>query len=127
MEPKLLDPKFHKAGFFGNYFIRPNPVLNAGQEREGHYHYVDHVNMLVRGAYRVFSESKDGVKECWDVRVEDDGFPLFIEIKAECRHKFVALEDNTLSFCMFSKDAAEEKYGEHDVVDIPWTMEVPRV
>lgn len=88
-------------GYFGNVWIRLNYLPKIGAPYEGHTHKHDHLSVLVAGK----------------VRVEVEGFeptefeaPTFITIKADHEHKFVALTDNVLWYCVFAmKDIDEEK------------------
>jgi hypothetical protein len=83
----------HSLGYFGNIWVRMNYLKSAGDRAGGHKHNFDHVSLLCRGK----------------VRVEIDGFepkefvaPTFIVIKKEHEHDFVALEDDTLWYCVFA-------------------------
>ena len=83
----------HQLGYFGNIWIRQNFIPTAGLVSPGHTHHFDHVSLLVSGS----------------VRVEVDGYepkefvaPTFIMIKKDYKHKFTALEDNTLWYCVFA-------------------------
>lgn len=83
----------HELGFFGNIWVRQNYLPKAGDRADGHKHHFDHVSLLCRGR----------------VRVEVKGFepkeftaPTFIVIKKEYEHDFIALEDDTLWYCIFA-------------------------
>jgi hypothetical protein len=83
----------HQLGYFGNIWIRQNFIQRAGEFSPGHTHNFDHVSLLVSGS----------------VRVEVDGYepkefvaPTFIMVKKDYKHKFTALEDNTLWYCVFA-------------------------
>ena len=83
----------HQLGYFGNIWIRQNFIAQAGNASEGHAHHFDHVSLLAAGS----------------VRVEVDGFepkeftaPTFIMVKKEYIHKFTALENNTLWYCVYA-------------------------
>ena len=83
----------HQLGYFGNIWVRQNFIARAGDASEGHAHHFDHVSLLATGR----------------VRVEVDGYdpkeftaPTFIMVKKEYIHKFTALEDNTLWYCVFA-------------------------
>ena len=80
-------------GYFGNIWVRMNYLATAGDRAGGHKHHFDHVSLLCRGK----------------VRVEVSGYPpkeftapTFIVIKKEHEHDFVALEDDTLWYCVFA-------------------------
>ena len=83
----------HQLGYFGNIWVRQNFIARAGDASDGHAHNFDHVSLLATGR----------------VLVEVDGFepkeftaPTFIMVKKEYMHKFTALEDNTLWYCVFA-------------------------
>ena len=88
-----INQKTHELGYFGNIWVRQNLLKNKGDFTNGHLHHFDHVSLLATGK----------------VLVEVDGFepqeftaPTFIVIKRDHNHKFVALEDNTLWYCVFA-------------------------
>jgi hypothetical protein len=84
----------HELGYFGNIWVRQNHLPYAGQTNGGgHQHNFDHVTLLAKGS----------------VSVEVEGYPpkefvapTFIVIKKEHQHKFTALTDDTLYFCVFA-------------------------
>jgi hypothetical protein len=83
-----------EMGFFGNIWVRQNWLEKAGNDNNGgHTHHFDHVTLLAKGS----------------VSVEVEGHPAkvftaptFIVIKKEHKHKFTALEDQTLYYCVFA-------------------------
>jgi hypothetical protein len=85
--------KGHELGYFGNIWVRQNVLKQKGDFAGGHYHLFDHVSLLAQGT----------------VEVEVDGHPpkqfvapTFIVIKKEHRHKFTAVTDNVLWYCVFA-------------------------
>ena len=83
----------HELGFFGNIWVRQNVISKSGDFVPGHKHEFDHVSLLTTGS----------------VEVEVDGYqakkfvaPTFIVIKKDHMHKFTALEDNTVWYCVFA-------------------------
>lgn len=85
--------KRHELGYFGNIWVRQNLLEREGDETLGHTHHFDHVSLLATGS----------------VEVSVDGFepkvfhaPTFIVIKKEYRHKFKALTQNALWYCVFA-------------------------
>jgi hypothetical protein len=83
----------NELGYVGNIWVRQNVLEKAGQANQGHKHKFDHVSLLTTGR----------------VSVEVDGYPAkeftaptFIVIKKEHNHKFTALEDNTIWYCVFA-------------------------
>ncbi len=99
-------------GYFGNIWVRQNLLEKIGDTNGGgHKHKFDHVSLLTQGK----------------VKVEIDGHPpkeftapTFIVIRKEHNHKFTALEDNTIWYCIFALrdldgQPIEDLYGtEHD-------------
>lgn len=102
----------HHLGYFGNIWVRQNLLKKSGDTNDGgHKHKFDHVSLLTQGK----------------VKVEIDGYPskeftapTFIVIRKEHNHKFTALEDNTVWYCVFALrdmngEPIEDLYGqEHD-------------
>ena len=82
-----------ELGFFGNIWVRMNALDKAGDSNEGHKHHFDHVSLLTKGS----------------VEVEVEGYPpkqftapTFIIIKKEHNHKFTALTDDVVYYCVFA-------------------------
>lgn len=81
-------------GYFGNIWVRQNVLLKTGDTNDGgHKHKFDHVSLLTQGS----------------VSVEIEGYPAkefkaptFIIIRKEHNHKFIALEDNSIWYCVFA-------------------------
>lgn len=85
--------KEHELGYFGNIWVRQNVLEKAGDTGDGHYHLFDHVSLLAKGT----------------VEVEIEGYPpkqfvspTFIVIKKEYKHKFTAVTDDVLWYCVFA-------------------------
>ena len=85
--------KEHELGYFGNIWVRQNVLEKAGDTTDGHYHLFDHVSLLAKGT----------------VEVEIEGYPpkqfvspTFIVIKKEYKHKFTAVTDDVLWYCVFA-------------------------
>ena len=83
----------HELGYFGNIWVRQNTLEHAGMTGGGHHHYFDHVSLLAKGKVRV---SIDGQEP------KEFTAPTFIVIRAECSHEIVALEDDTVYYCVFA-------------------------
>lgn len=104
-------PAIEEHGFIGNVWVRQNWLMKAGDAVGGHTHYHDHVSLLVRGAV--------------DITVGDEEpkrftAPTYIVIRKEHRHRIVAIEDDTVFYCVF---AMRDIHGE--VVDIYQTENIP--
>jgi hypothetical protein len=91
-------------GFIGNVWVRQNWLIKAGDTAGGHAHYHDHVSLLVKGSVEV-SVNNGPAKRF--------AAPTYIVIKKQNRHRIVALEDDTVFYCVF---AMRDVDGE--VVDI---------
>jgi hypothetical protein len=85
--------KRHQLGYFGNIWVRQNLLEKAGDFNRGHKHHFDHVSMLTNGRVRVEVEGH---------APKEFTAPTFIVIKKDQNHKFIALEDNTIWFCVFA-------------------------
>jgi hypothetical protein len=89
----MLGHKNH-MGYFGNVWVRQNILEKAGDTNgNGHKHKFDHVSLLTQGK----------------VKVEIDGYPpkeftapTFIIVRKEHNHKFTALENDTIWYCIFA-------------------------
>ena len=89
----MLGHKNH-MGYFGNVWVRQNILEKIGDTNGGgHKHKFDHVSLLTQGK----------------VKVEIDGYPskeftapTFIVVRKEHNHKFTALENDTIWYCIFA-------------------------
>jgi len=79
--------------FVGNLFVSPHRMDNVGDTIGGHTHYFDHVSFLVTGSVEVFVEGHDPKTLVG---------PTFVVIRKHIRHRIVALEPNTLWYCVFA-------------------------
>lgn len=100
-------------GFVGNVWVRQNWLLKAGDTAGGHAHYHDHVSLLVKGSVEV--SVNDGPSKHFTA-------PTYIVIKKQHRHQIVALEDDTVFYCVF---AMRDIDGE--VVDIYQDANLPHI
>ena len=82
-----------ELGYFGNIWVRQNLLAKAGTETIGHKHLFDHVSLLSQGRVRVHVEGYEP---------KEFSAPTFIVIRKEHNHKFTALEDNTIWYCVFA-------------------------
>lgn len=64
--------------------------LNKGDKELGHTHPFDHITLLAKGSVQI---TVCGKKSSFQA-------PKMIFIKAEEMHELVALEDNTVAFCI---------------------------
>jgi hypothetical protein len=89
----MIGPAQHDLGYFGNIWVRQNNLTDKGDSFPGHTHVFDHVSLLARGSVLVEVEG-------YEPKVFEA--PTFIVIKKEMKHKFTALEDNVLYYCVFA-------------------------
>ena len=83
----------YELGSFGNIWVKMNVLHKAGQFAEGHTHSFDHVSLLVKGKVEV---------EIAGYPPREFTAPTFIVIRKEYEHKFTALEDDSVWYCVFS-------------------------
>lgn len=91
-------------GCVANLFSRQMHFRKAGDIEHGHTHPFDHLTLLAAGALRVTVNGK----------TTDFKAPHMIYIKAEYRHELVALEDNTVAYCIH---ALRNGNGVDDIID----------
>lgn len=82
-----------EEGFFGNVWVRSQYFPKASVIHQGHKHIHDHVSLLQRGSVKVIIEGE--AEKIFTA-------PTFITIKANKVHQIVALEDETLTWCVFA-------------------------
>lgn len=107
-----------RGGFlgFGGFYIRPFR-LQAGERKQGHAHYINHLGMLLSGRARVHWRKPDG-SESGIVELRSSWAAL--HIRADYWHEIEALTDIEWA-CIFSKAEADRIYG--DAARVDWIME----
>lgn len=85
--------KAHELGYFGNIWVRQNVLEKKGDYAGGHYHLFDHVSLLAKGTIEVEIEGHPPKQFV---------APTFIVIKKEFMHKFTAMTDDVLWYCVFA-------------------------
>jgi hypothetical protein len=80
--------EFH---FADGVMVKQIPFRRAGVGRPGHKHTYDHTSMLAKGALRIW---------CDGTLLGDFKAPTGIFIRANAFHTMVALEDDTLLYCI---------------------------
>lgn len=85
--------KTTEEGFFGNVWVRSQYFPKASVIHQGHKHVHDHVSLLQYGSVKVIIEGE--AEKIFHA-------PTFITIKANKEHQIVALEDETLTWCVFA-------------------------
>ncbi len=80
-------------GYFGNLWVTQRWLEKTGDVFDNHKHYFDHMTMLVKGRILVEVEGH---------QPKEFVGPTFITIKKEYSHKFTALEDDIVFYCVFA-------------------------
>lgn len=93
-----------KLGCVANLFSRQMHFQKAGDLEHGHRHQFDHLTLLAKGSLRVTVNGK----------TTDFTAPHMIYIRAEHEHELVALEDDTVAYCIH---ALRNGNGIDDIVD----------
>ena len=100
----MIDTPYVQIGCVANLFSRQMHFKKAGDLEHGHAHLFDHLTLLASGSLRVTVNGK----------TTDFKSPHMIYIKAEHEHELVALEDNTVAFCIH---ALRKGNGVDDIID----------
>ena len=100
----MRDTPHVQIGCVANLFSRQMHFKKAGDMEHGHTHPFDHLTLLASGALRVTVNGK----------TTDFKAPHMIYIKAEYNHELVALEDNTVAYCVH---ALRQGNGVEDIID----------
>jgi len=80
-----------------NIFSKQMHFLKAGDSEQGHAHCFDHITLLAHGKLRLTALGT----------TTDFTAPHQIYIKADVVHELIALEDNTVAFCIHPLRDAE--------------------
>lgn len=84
----------NELGYFGNIWVRSHFLGKKGLTNGGgHYHHFDHVTLLAVGSVLVEVEGH---------KPKEFHAPTFIVIKKEYKHKFTALTDGVVYYCVFA-------------------------
>lgn len=88
-----------QLGFFGNVWVRSHYLHKAGFTNDGgHTHTFDHVTLLAVGSVLVEVEGYEPKQ--FDA-------PTFITIEKDHKHKFTALSDGVVYYCVFAMRDAD--------------------
>jgi quercetin dioxygenase-like cupin family protein len=90
MEQHLNNSPQIKYGLVSNLWTRQMHFVKAGNTEYGHTHDFDHLTLLASGSVRI---TVDG-------EVSTFVAPHMIFISKDKRHEIVALEDNTVAYCI---------------------------
>lgn len=117
----------NELGYFGNIWVRQHYLAQKGDTNDnGHVHFFDHVTMLVRGSVRV-DVTNTHTKE---TRSKEFTGPTFIVVRKDYTHKFTALTDDVLYYCVFALrdidgDVTDIYSGNNDPYAIPMLNDQP--
>lgn len=100
----MIDQPHVQIGCVANLFSRMMHFKSAGDIEHGHTHPFDHLTLLAAGSLSVTVNGK----------TTDFTAPHMIYIKAEHEHELVALEDNTVAYCIH---ALRKGNGVDDIID----------
>jgi hypothetical protein len=89
----MILANYSEMGYFGNIWVNQHVFHKAGDTSSGHVHKFDHVTLLVSGKVSVEVEGHEP---------KEFTAPTFIVIRKEHQHKFTALEDGTIYYCVFA-------------------------
>lgn len=98
-------------GFFGNIWVRQNLLQGIGSCNIGHEHAFDHVSLLTEGTVKIYVENNEP---------KEFSAPTFIVIRKQHKHKFEAVTDKAVWYCVFALrdfegQPIQDLYGkEHD-------------
>lgn len=84
-------------GCVSNLFSRQMVFEKAGDKEDGHAHPFDHLTLLASGSLQVIV----------DGRTTEFKAPTMIFIKALKEHELIALQDNTVAFCIHALRTGE--------------------
>ena len=91
-------------GCVANIFSRQMTFVNAGDTMFGHMHTFDHLTLLASGSLQVTIEG----------HVTEFKAPHMIYIHKDKEHELMALEPNTVAFCIH---ALRDGNGVDDIID----------
>jgi hypothetical protein len=102
----------NQMGYFGNIWVRSHTFAKAGDSNGGgHKHNFDHVTLLAVGSVLVEVEGHEP---------KEFHGPTFIVIDKDHRHKFTALTDGVVYYCVFAmRDLDGEVTNTYDVNNSP--------
>lgn len=95
---------------YGNIWVR-EVSLNKGDMKDGHKHEFDHLHFLSQGRVRIRIHEDHGDKP---LLVKEYVAPAWIKVPKNHFHDVIALEDNTLGFCIQSVYSEDNEVTETD-------------
>lgn len=104
-----------KLGCVANLYSRQMHFKKAGDKEFGHAHCFDHLTLLASGSLKVIVEG-----------VETDFIaPFMIYIAKDKLHELIALEDNTVAYCIHALRDGDDVNDIIDPTMIPDGIENP--
>jgi quercetin dioxygenase-like cupin family protein len=91
-------------GCVANLFSKMMHFKNAGDVELGHTHPFDHLTLLASGSLKVIANKKETIFSA----------PNMIYINKDVMHELIALEDNTVAYCIH---ALRDGNGVGDILD----------
>jgi hypothetical protein len=91
-------------GYVSNLWSRMMHFKNVGDTEIGHKHQFDHLTLLAKGSLKVTIEGKDTVFKA----------PHMIFIQKDKFHELVAIEEDTVAYCIH---ALRNQDGSGDILD----------
>ena len=79
-----------KIGCVANLYSRMMHFKKAGDIEQGHTHEFDHLTLLAAGSLKVTANGQVSIFKS----------PNMIYIHKDVKHELVALEDNTIAYCI---------------------------
>jgi len=104
-----------KIGCVANLFSRMMHFKCVGDTEHTHKHSFDHLTLLASGSVKCTVEGKETVFNA----------PHMIYISKDKMHKFTALEDNTVAYCIHAMRIGEKVEDIVDPTMIPDGVAVP--
>jgi hypothetical protein len=89
----LNESDVNQMGYFGNIWVRSHTFVKAGDTHDGHKHNFDHVTLLAVGSVLVEAEGNSP---------KEFHAPTFIVIDKDHNHKFTAMSDGVVYYCVFA-------------------------
>ncbi len=83
---------------YGNIWTRELSFDEAGQIKRGHKHEFDHLHFLAKGSIRI--SVYDPKNKHVAIYVGEYKAPAWIKVPKEHYHDIIALEDDTLGYCI---------------------------
>ena len=99
-----------------NTWIRQMHFPNAGNYMAGHKHTFNHTTLLAKGKFRVKVNG----------HITDYTAPQVVIIKAGLEHKIVALEDDSLAYCIHALHHGEKEEDIYDPDQVPLGVDMSK-